>query len=101
MSLHLVAQGIASAFLASDWTPSDMVAKGAVALGGAARWLSGLAHRARDTFPDPPRHDPEALAAFLAQDARFMRAWSRSRGRTGSPVAIHEHFVTVPTMRPD
>jgi hypothetical protein len=101
MTLEHVARALAQALLAGDWTRDDMVARGRASLGKAGAWLEEVVASALEAFPDPPRDDDESLAASVAADPAFRRAFHRAqkKGRDGLEVA--EYFAAPPAMRGD
>jgi RNA-directed DNA polymerase len=73
---HLVARDLAAAFLAGNWSPEELLCRGALACGRRERWLRPLIRRVITSF-DGPRRTREALASFIDADAGFNRAWER------------------------
>jgi RNA-directed DNA polymerase len=88
------ARGLALAFLAGDWDPPAMTARGQRAVGERRVWVRDLALAARHAYPDPPRDRPRELAEFLAACAALravtVKRWytaETAMGRSPWPVA--------------
>ncbi|QQR43014.1 RNA-directed DNA polymerase [Myxococcus xanthus] len=70
---RVVAQALASAFLAGPWTLKGLVERGTEVVGGRAPWVSSLARSAMIFFPRPPHARMELLGDLLASRPAFMR----------------------------
>lgn len=60
------ARGLASAFLAGEWDPPAMTARGQRAVGERRVWVRDLALATRHAYPEAPRDRPRELAQFIA-----------------------------------
>ena len=60
------ASGLAHAFLAGEWHPPAMTARGQRAVGERRVWVRDLALATRHAYPDAPRDRPRELARFIA-----------------------------------
>lgn len=60
------ARGLASAFLAGEWDPPAMAARGQRAVGERRVWVRDLALATRHAYPEAPRDRPRELAQFIA-----------------------------------
>ena len=60
------AWGLAHAFLAGEWDPRSMTARGQRAVGERRVWVRDLALATRHAYPEAPRDRPRELARFIA-----------------------------------
>ena len=60
------AGGLARAFLAGEWDPPAMTARGQRAVGERRVWVRDLALATRHAYPEAPRDRPRELAQFIA-----------------------------------
>ena len=74
-----VALALASAFLAGEWEPIRMTARGRAAMGGKRAWMVHLARAVRHQYPEPPLDRPRELADFIAATRTYERAARRQR----------------------
>ena len=91
-----VVDALASAFLAGRQTAKDIAERGMHTLGRRWSWIRPLARRYLDAFSGrtPPRK--QDVAAFLLQDSRFWRTWSKHHAK----IAVR-HWPLQPTrMQP-
>jgi RNA-directed DNA polymerase len=93
---HFIARNLAAAFLSGTWSPRALVARGAKAFGGRQRWLPSLVRRIFAACAAPPPWEP--LAAFIAGDAGFDKAWGRHHAE--ERWGLHRIFWVKPTMTP-
>jgi len=78
---RVVAQALASAFLAGPWTFKGLVERGSEVVGGRAPWVSSLARSAMSFFPRPPHARLELLGEVLASRPAFSRGFSDPSAR--------------------
>jgi hypothetical protein len=88
--------GLALAFLAGDWTPPALRARGREAMDASPSWLPRLVQRVLRAFPAAP-DDDQALVAFLEQDEHLRRALAEAREH---PASIRRWFLSEATMYP-
>src|ERR1700733_10177925 len=90
-----VATGLATAFLAGDWTEVDLAGRAGVALGRRYRWLGPLAAEVVLAYHRPPLDRPRELAEWVDANDTFRRAWSRARRNSKPRVRrwLHPHFA--------
>ncbi len=91
-----VARNLAAAILAGTWALDGLVRRATRACGRRERWLRPLARRVLAAFALPA--DQETLAAFIAGDAGFARAWRRHCHAQALPLR-HVYWAS-PTMVP-
>jgi RNA-directed DNA polymerase len=72
-----VARGLASAFLAGEWSRNELLFRATDALGTGGRWLRFLVHDVLAAFPAPPHDVRDSLARFILSHEKFQEAWSR------------------------
>jgi RNA-directed DNA polymerase len=92
--LHVLARGIAEAFLAGAWSLDDLIERGAEALGERPRWLRLLAQHAMNGFDVQP--EAEVLARFLARG----RLLARENARNPGALRIRKVILAEPHMSP-
>jgi RNA-directed DNA polymerase len=89
------ARALAGAFLAGEWDPPAMTARGQRAVGERRVWVRDLALATRHAYPEAPRDRPRELARFIAacptmRDGEiFVRRWyvaETAMGRAPWPV---------------
>jgi hypothetical protein len=96
----VVALALARAFLAGEWDPPAMAARGRRCIGDRRRWLADLALAARSAWPEAPRDEPRALAAFLDACPVLTTTFERDRAR-GRPVpSVHRWLTSEGAMGP-
>lgn len=72
-----IARGLASALLAGEWRRSELLFRGADALGGGGQWLRQLVQDVLAEFPSPPRDARDVLARFIFAHEAFRDVWAR------------------------
>lgn len=70
--------GLALAFLAGDWTPPALRARGRQALDDSPPWLPRLVRRILRVFPEPPDADGLELVSFIEKDETLCRLLRRT-----------------------
>lgn len=76
-----VALALASAFIASDWTETEMIALGAEVVRGSRPWMRRLVRAARRVYRRPPRDRVGELAAWIALRGESLRPVRERRAR--------------------
>jgi RNA-directed DNA polymerase len=72
--MHLIAAGLARAFVSGPWEKDALFEQGRSALGRKWRWLGPLAGRVLAAFPEGKPLRAARLAEFLRRDPTFQRA---------------------------
>jgi len=91
-SNQTVARVLAASFLAGVWDIDELTERGTQLLGRKYRWLRPLVERVCRGLDGRARPRRAAIAAFLLNDARFVRACDRHE------LELHDFAATKPTM---
>jgi RNA-directed DNA polymerase len=91
----VVARGLAGAFLAGEWEPPAMTARGQRAVAQRRVWVRDVALAARHAYPNAPRDRPRELATFVASCPPLAAAFAGDR-----PPAIQRWYVAQTAMGP-
>jgi RNA-directed DNA polymerase len=91
-----VARGLASAFLAGEWSRRELLFRASDALGSGGRWLRSLVHDILFVFPEAPRDVRDSLARFILSHEEFGEAWSRRELRA----RFRHWYADRPAMAP-
>jgi len=87
VTVALVATALAAAFLDGPWTPADLNARAAAALGGRPRtWVTAVVADVLARHPRPPLDAPRRFSAEVAAHPALQRAVQTAR-RRGHPLA--------------
>src|SRR5579863_9245610 len=89
-----VARGLASAFLAGEWSRDRLLFRARDALGSEGRWLRSLVRDVLATFPEAPHDARDALARFIGSHPKFQEAWSRRELRA----RFRHWYLDTPAM---
>ncbi len=92
-------RGLASAFLAGDWTRDGLTARAAHVLALALTrpenaWLHTLVREVREAFPRPSQQRRDALGDWLRHNETFLDAWSEPT----TPHALRTWLLDRPRM---
>ena len=80
-SEEALASGLALAFLAGPWTPSDLLERGERALGERPRWLPGMVREVIASFDAAPHDACAALSEIIERSQSFQRGLAPGQAR--------------------
>lgn len=94
---EVVADGIATALLSSEWARPQMAHRVSDALGLArpTGWVRTLVRHVADAYRDPPADRPRELAAYVRALSTYQRRWARRP----APRIVHLEPVPVRATR--
>ncbi len=91
---ELIAQALANAMLAGDWTRRDLLRRARLALGARPVWLGAVVRSVLADFPEPPRDRRDALASRIRSHPLFAGAFSNP----DTAPRLRRLFVDRPAM---